>query len=324
MGWKERLNDYADTSGESYTTELHDDACRMAEHIISLEAASAEKDAEIDRLRNDVIRSWKEWHRKIADAVGLDLVERSVTLDAVRGMAKENAELQAEMTRLRGTPVGCGPDGEPDALSLGDLLGMNDEIAALKAQLAKAGHRLCQFKDAADELRLGCFPEGHEPFVVWAPGQDGPTPVQPEKVKGFYEAFALKLSELGDFSRLHYAERERAEALDRIAELERENERLTTERDDARDRAVQRRLAGKQLSADLDRARGLLEKLAGEIESQLNISGLDFVPEIRAFLDAQPQQASAEQQGGEATACIQEGCERPSLEGGLCDQHIPF
>lgn len=64
---------------------------------------------EIDRLR-EAIAGWKKWHREISDLLGCQVVERNVTLQAVRlrigksqerAVARHIAGLQEELIRLR-------------------------------------------------------------------------------------------------------------------------------------------------------------------------------------------------------------------------------
>ncbi len=45
------------------------------------------------------------------------------------------AALLDENTRLRGTPVGTGPEGEPDAISLGELVDLRADLAKLRKAL---------------------------------------------------------------------------------------------------------------------------------------------------------------------------------------------
>ena len=47
------------------------------------------------------IAGWKEWHRKVCDVLKLDVVERSVTLESIATLERENTELRQAVRDLR-------------------------------------------------------------------------------------------------------------------------------------------------------------------------------------------------------------------------------
>lgn len=50
----------------------------------------------------EIIVSWKAWHRELSDVLGCEVLERSVTLDAVKNLQSELTAARDEAERLRG------------------------------------------------------------------------------------------------------------------------------------------------------------------------------------------------------------------------------
>lgn len=81
-------------------------------------------------------------------------------------------------------------------------------VRRLLEGIHQADHQACQIKDALDELRKGAMPPGWRgPFIARNPLTGEVHVLQASQVSGFYEAFVAKIRELGDFSRVDYAER---------------------------------------------------------------------------------------------------------------------
>jgi len=70
----------------------------------------------------------------------------------------------------------------------------------IRVILRNAIHLLSQYKAAIEELSVAAWPDSCPLFLAWHHETNTPVHVPPEKVQGFYEAFRIKLQELGDWS----------------------------------------------------------------------------------------------------------------------------